>query len=156
MRLFSVRRLTAGEIALGRGVFADEIAWRAVRIAQAPKAGFAAMVPLGRTIVYSGWRAPADFNDASLDEQGWFVHELAHVWQAQRGVVLAAAKLAALGTRAYRYDAVAGARWGDFNIESQAEIARHLFLARRGAGVRGMAGRAWLENVWEGRSKPSA
>jgi len=151
MRLFDARPLTAGEIALGRSIFADEIAWPEVRIAQAPQAGFAAMVPFGRTIIYSKWLAPHDFTQATIDEQGWFIHELAHVWQAKRGVVLALAKLRALGKHAYRYEARAGARVSDFNIEGQAEIARHLFLARRGLSVSGMAARAWLEEVWARR-----
>ncbi|MBL8536247.1 MAG: hypothetical protein JNM59_02455 [Hyphomonadaceae bacterium] len=147
------RGLTVGERALGRSMFGDEVQWRAVRVAQASPLGFGAMVPLGRTIIFSKWRAHRDFARARLEDQGWFVHELAHVWQAERGTFLAAAKLAALGKRAYRYSSAPNAKLAHFNIERQAEIARHLFLARAGAAVEGAPPLAWLEAVWATRSK---
>ncbi|MBL8543674.1 MAG: hypothetical protein JNJ63_07665 [Hyphomonadaceae bacterium] len=146
------RALTAGEIALARPIFGDEIDWRRVRILQAPRAfGFGAMVPFGRTIVFSRWRAVNDFSQAPPVDQGWFVHELMHVWQAARGIVLASAKLNALGKQAYIYTPSAGARLRDYNIERQAEIARHLHLARIGAYEAGMPERAWLEAIWATR-----
>jgi hypothetical protein len=144
------RALTAGEIALGRSVFGDEIAWSKIRIFQGPRLGFGAMVPIGRTIVFSKWRAAHDFSVASMWDQGWFVHELAHVWQAARGVVLAAAKLGALGKGAYCYTPKSP-ELRAYNIECQAEIARHLFLARAGAAEKGAQSRQWLEETWASR-----
>ena len=144
------RALTAGEIALGRSVFGDEIAWSKIRIRQAPSLGFGAMVPLGRTIVFSKWRAAHDFSAAPLWDQGWFVHELTHVWQAARGVVLAGAKLGALGKAAYAYKAQAP-KFSAYNIERQAEIVRHLFLARLDEPVQGAPSREWLEEAWATR-----
>lgn len=144
------RALTAGEIALGRSVFGDDIAWPKVRIFQAPRLGFGAMVPIGRTIVFSKWRAAHDFSTASMWDKGWFVHELTHVWQAARGTVLAAAKLRALGKGAYCYTPKAP-RLGAYNIECQAEIARHLFLARAGAAEEGAPSKQWLEATWASR-----
>jgi hypothetical protein len=144
------RVLSEGEIALGRGIFGDEIDWPKVRIYQAPPLGFGAMVPVGRTIVFSKWRAAWDFADASRTEQGWFVHELAHVWQAARGVVLAGAKLGALGKGAYAYKPQAP-KLNGYNIERQAEIVRHLFLARAGAPEAGAPDLAWLEEAWASR-----
>jgi hypothetical protein len=146
------RALAASEVALGRSIFGDEIDWPRVHVLQAPAMGFGAMVPLGRTIVFSKWRAARDFAQAPLDDRGWFVHELAHVWQAAQGVVLAGAKLGAMGKAAYRYRARPGATLGDYNIERQAEIARHLYLARVGAAEPGMPPREWLERVWAGRA----
>ncbi|WP_395644502.1 hypothetical protein [Terricaulis sp.] len=151
MRPFARRSLTSGEIALGKSVFGDEIDWARVRLAQAPRLGFGAMVPLGRTIVFSKWSAAEDFSATSLYEQGWLVHELTHVWQARRGVVLAAAKLNAVGSGAYAYAPRADALLRDYNIERQAEIARHLFLARAGAAEEGQPDRKWLEAIWSGR-----
>lgn len=145
------RPLTPGEISLGQSVFGDEIDWPRVRIVQASGLGFGAMVPIGRTIVFCKWCAARDFADASLDEQGWFIHELMHVWQAARGVMLAGAKLGALGKGAYVYKARPGATLKNYNIERQAEIARHLFLARAGATEPGMPPSAWLEEVWAKR-----
>lgn len=144
------RALTAGEIALGRSVFGDEIAWGKIRIHQAPALGFGAMVPIGRTIVFSKWRAAHDFSAAPMWDKGWFVHELTHVWQAARGVFLAAAKLGALGKGAYAYKPQAP-KISAYNIERQAEIARHLFLARAGAPEEGAPSRDWLEQTWATR-----
>jgi hypothetical protein len=151
MRTFERRALTGGEIALGRGVFGEEIDWARVRVIQAPRLGFGAMVPLGRTIVFSKWRAVRDFTLASADERGWFVHELMHVWQAARGTALAAAKLGALGEKAYHYEPRPNARLKHYNIERQAEIARHLYLARIGAPESGAPPHDWLEEIWASR-----
>ncbi len=153
MRTGERRALNAREIALGRVVFGDEIAWPRVRIVQAPPLGFGAMAPFGGWIVFSKWRAPRDFAQAHVGEQGWLVHELAHVWQSERGMFLPALKLGALGKRAYAYKAHKLAAFGDYNIERQAEIARHLFLARVGACEEAMPDRDWLEAVWEKRAK---
>jgi len=144
------RPLSDGEVALARTVFADEIDWLRVRVMQAPSLAFGAMVPLGRTIVFSRWRAARDFATAPLDEQGWFVHELMHVWQARHGVPLALAKLGALGKLAYAYTPKPGAKLKHYNIERQAEIARHLFLARAGSQAQ-LPPREWLEQVWASR-----
>lgn len=151
MRGFERRPLTDGEIALARPLFAEAIDWPRVRITQLPPLNFGAMVPIGRGIVFSRWRAWRDFADAPLGQQGWFVHELAHVWQAGRGVVLAAAKLKALGKRAYAYEAHAGAKLKAYNIERQAEIVRHLFLARAGVAADNAPPLAWLEHIWAAR-----
>lgn len=144
------RRLTEGEAALGRGVFGAEIAWENVRIYQAPRLGFGAMVPLGRTIVFSKWRAAYDFAAAPMWDRGWFVHELTHVWQAERGVMLAGAKLGALGKGAYAYKP-AQPLFRTYNIERQAEIVRHLYLARSGEPAQGAPPLAWLEETWASR-----
>jgi hypothetical protein len=144
------RHLSEGEIALGRVVFGEEISWPNVRVLQGPSLGFGAMVPLGRTILFSRWRAARDFTQAPLDEQGWLVHELMHVWQAAHGVFLAGAKLGALGKLAYTYTPQPKAQLKDYNIERQAEIARHLFLARAGSEAE-IPPRDWLEDVWSSR-----
>lgn len=56
MPIWRRRRLNADEIALGRSIFGDEIDWSRVRVMQAPPLGFGAMVPRGRTVVFSRWR----------------------------------------------------------------------------------------------------
>lgn len=144
------RGLTPGEITIGRSVFGDEMVWRKIRIHQASALGFGAMVPLGRTIIFSKWRAAHDFAAAPIWDQGWFVHELTHVWQAARGVVLAGAKLGALGTAAYAYEPNTP-KLSAYNIERQAEIVRHLFLARADAPEQGAPSKDWLEKTWASR-----
>jgi hypothetical protein len=151
MRLYETRALTRGEIAFGMIVFRDELDWPRLRVMQAPRLGFGAMVPLGKTIVFSKWPAVRDFALAGAGEQGWFVHELMHVWQAAHGVPLALAKLGALGAKAYRYVPKPHAKLRYYNIERQAEIARHLYLARVGSPEEGAPGLDWLEDVWATR-----
>ena len=148
---FQRRRLTPGEIAMGRRMFGDEIDWARVRVMQAPAWGFFAMVPFGRTIIYAKLKAWRDFTGAPPEEQGIFVHELTHVWQAAQGLILAFAKLKALGRGAYRYQPRADAVLADYNIESQAEIARHLYEWRLGAPDPESPSRIWLEEVWARR-----
>lgn len=151
MAIWERRRLTEGEIALGRILFGDEIDWSSVRVLQAPPLNFGAMAPFGRSIVFSRWRAWRDFAKAPVAEQGWFVHELMHIWQARRGKFLPLAKLKAIGKRAYAYKAGPGLKLRDFNIERQAEIARHLWLARMHANAAEAPPRDWLEAVWATR-----
>jgi hypothetical protein len=148
MRVFERRPLTEGERAIARFMFWERFETSGVRVVQGPRSPFAAMVPRGRTILFSAWRARRDFARADAHERGWFVHELAHVWQARRGVVLATAKLAALGRAAYAYRFTPDKHFAAFNIEQQAEIARHLYLARIGEpDANGPA--LWeLEAVW--------
>lgn len=140
------RGLTAGEIAMARGMFATSIAYERVRIFQALPIGFGAMVPLGLTIIFARWRAAHDFADAPVEEQGWFIHEMAHVWQAARGVLLPLAKLKALGAGAYHVRLKPGQPLAAYNIEVQAEIARMVWCARCGASPPDMAlGAVWAQ-----------
>jgi hypothetical protein len=69
----------------------------------------------------------------SLQVQATFVHELTHVWQAQRGVFLPLAKLRAGDSAfSYAYDLASGTPFAALNIEQQAMIVEHAFLASRG------------------------
>lgn len=87
-----------------------------------------------RLIVWPAARLPRDFGAAPLAAQATFVHELAHVWQAQNGVRLLRAKLrAGDSAAAYAYDLTAGPDFRALNIEQQAMVVEHAFLAARGA-----------------------
>lgn len=84
-------------------------------------------------IVWPAAQLPADFAAAPLDRQATFVHELAHVWQAQNGVRLLRAKLkAGDSAAAYAYDLGGDPAFGELNIEQQAMVVEHAFLASRG------------------------
>lgn len=155
MAMVARRPLTAGERAIAHGMFGREIDADAVRIQQIPPAPFAAMVPHRHTILFSMWRAAQDFADVAAHERGWFVHELAHVWQARRGVLLAAAKLKALGRDAYAYRFEPGKPFAAYNIEQQAEIARHLYLHRIGEPDLRAPSHDYLEALWPIRSQLS-
>jgi hypothetical protein len=149
---FERRGLTVGERRLAELMFGDEIDARTVRLVQIPRATFGAMVPHRRTIIFANWRACRDFAHAPATERGWFVHELTHVWQAQRGAWLAAAKLTALGRDPYRYALAPGKPFWAYNIEQQAEIARHLYLARAGVPAPDAASMSLLNALWPVRS----
>lgn len=148
MQVGERRALTAGERALAAEIFVARLPLDALSLYQAPRLPFQAMVPMGKTIVFSLWRAARDFAHADRSEQGWLIHELAHCWQARHGVVLPLAKLRALGTRAYQYRLESGKPFSAYNIEQQAEIVRHLFLARAGAPEHGAPPLAQLEALW--------
>lgn len=84
-------------------------------------------------IVWPAARLPPDFGAAPLAVQGTFVHELAHVWQAQNGVRLLLAKLkAGDSAAAYAYDLTRSPDFRTLNIEQQAMVVEHAFLASRG------------------------
>jgi hypothetical protein len=132
---FRVRRLTAGERALGREVFGDSLALDRIRILAMPvwRRAFVAGPGL---IVWPARALPADFAAAPLETQASFVHELAHVWQAQKGVWLLPAKLkAGDSARAYAYDACDCADFAGLNIEQQAMVVEHAFLTARGGAA---------------------
>jgi hypothetical protein len=77
-----------------------------------------------------------DFSAAELNLQGHFIHEMAHVWQAQtRGrwyLVLRRHPFC-------RYDYAFKPGWPleRYGLEQQAEIVRHAFLLAHGAPVAG-------------------
>ena len=148
MKRGETRRLTRGEIALAAPVFGPAVSYEKVAIRQIWPLGFYAGVPLGRVIYFGAGRAPRDFSDAPVAAQGLFIHEMAHVWQAARGVFLAAAKVSALGRGAYAYTIEPGKPLSAYNIEAQAEIARHVFLCRLGAPWSDPFDAAALEKLW--------
>jgi hypothetical protein len=87
-----------------------------------------------RLVVWPKASLPADFGNAPLALQAAFVHELAHVWQAQNGVTLLIAKLkAGDSAAAYAYDLDLQPEFLKLNIEQQAMVVEHAFLAARGA-----------------------
>lgn len=103
-------------------------------------------------MVWPARSAPQDFEAAPLRLQATFVHELTHVWQAQRGTNLILAKLkAGDSAAAYAYDLAAGPGFARLNIEQQAMVVEHAFLASRGAATPFPAGLyADISPEWRG------
>jgi hypothetical protein len=149
---FSLRRLTAAERALGREVFGAALELGRVRILALPLWPRAFVAGPG-LIVWPRAALPDDLGAAPLGLQAVFVHELVHVWQAQRGVCLALAKIrAGDGPRAYAYDLAQAADFARLNIEQQAMVVQHAFLAARGALAPDAAELyARLSPAWRGR-----
>lgn len=76
-----------------------------------------------------------DFASAPLGRQGLFIHEMAHVWQHQRGVFL---PLQRHPFCRYAYALKPGQPLTAYGIEQQAEIIRHAFLLRNGTALPGV------------------
>lgn len=126
------RTLTGAERGLAHEMFGAELDCARVRIFAIPLWP-RAFVPGGRLIVWPARQALSDFSLAPLALQSVFVHELTHVWQAQAGVNLLAAKLrAGDGPAAYAYDLSKTCDFSKLNIEQQAMVVQHAFLAARG------------------------
>ena len=145
-----VRGLTEGEIALARSVFHDAIDYSKVRIANRSFIFFqperTLMAPMG-TIHFNpkGKLFKDDFSTASIEAQGDLIHELTHCWQWQKGIFL---PLKRHPFCRYDYAFKPGQAFDKYGLEQQGEIARHIFLLRRGRGVRGAPPLAQYESLW--------
>jgi len=135
--------LTQGEIALARTVFGDAIDYTSVRIKRRKWWPFQpkriTMAPDGHLYFHPQSHAYCDdFARATLLTQGFFIHELTHVWQTQvRGrwyLILHRHPFCRYG-----YTLKPGQRLTEYGIEQQAEIVRHAFLLRHGAKIAGVS-----------------
>jgi hypothetical protein len=147
------RRLTEGEAGLCAEMFGDGLDPARVRLFAQPLSWPVRAFVAGPSLVVWPWRsALADFAapGAPLPAQATFVHEMAHVWQAQNGVNLLIAKLrAGDGPAAYAYDLESGRDFARLNIEQQAMVIEHAFRASRGgAAPHGAQAYAALAGAW--------
>ena len=134
MKIPKLRHLTSSERALALEVFGTGLATERVRILALPWWRRAFVVGPG-LLVWPAETMPTDFGagDCPLAIQAVFVHELTHVWQAQRGVSLLLAKLrAGDGAAAYAYDLEQGPEFLALNIEQQAMVVEDAFRLSRG------------------------
>ena len=125
----SLRVLCQDERALISNVFGEVIESGRVRIFAIsfwPRA----FVLGGDLMVWPAKTAWSDFAQAPVETQAVFIHEMVHVWQAQQGANLLIEKLRA-GDRdeSYTYHLSDDCGFADFNIEQQAMIVQHAFLA---------------------------
>lgn len=140
------RVLTPGEVGLARSVFGDAIDYAPVMVIRRK---FFPLQPRGVTMAPMGSlhfhpAAPHycdDFAAASLAKQGHFIHEMTHVWQAQR---LGRWYLVLRRLPLCRYDYTLKPGWplARYGLEQQAEIVRHAFLLRNGEPVPGVSDKA--------------
>lgn len=133
------RSLTPGEIALARSIFGSAIDYSKVRLVLRKWWLFhprnAAMAPMGNIWFHpkgGGWSE--DFSKEPLLAQGFFIHEMTHVWQAQRRGRFYLPLMRHPFCR-YAYRLEEGKPFALYGIEQQAEIVRHRFLADRGVAV---------------------
>ena len=137
----SSRPLTPAEVALARSAFGPAIAYDRVRVHNRK---WWPLQPRRVTMAPDGdlWFHPAsglfcaDFCQQPLHLQGHFIHEMTHVWQAQKGGRWFLPLMRHPFCR-YGYDIVPGRPFDRYGLEQQAEIVRHAFLMRQGARVEG-------------------
>ena len=149
MTRFRLRRLTPAERALAAEMFGVGLHTARIRILALPLWP-RAFVAGGSLIVWPARDLPVDFGNAPIRDQATFVHELTHVWQAQRGVSLILGKLRAGDSpAAYAYDLTHETDFAALNIEQQAMVVEHAFAASRGqptpcdAELYGNMGHCW-------------
>ena len=94
--------------------------------------------------VAGGWSE--DFSREALGRQAFFIHEMTHVWQAQRKGLW---YLVLMRHPFCRYDYAIKPGWPleRYGIEQQAEIVKHAFQVRRGARVRGAMPRDVYDSI---------
>lgn len=80
----------------------------------------------------------SDFAEARPSLQGFFIHEMTHVWQAQVNGPLFL-PIRRVFSRRYDYALKPGWRLERYGVEQQAEIVRHAFMLRNGMVVRGVS-----------------
>lgn len=126
------RRLTTGERAAAREVFADALDYDRIRLYDR---AFMPLQPRGTAIAPNGaiyFRRCDCLDDFAVGwrSMAWLVHELTHVWQHQTGVWV---MLRGMVERRYRYGRLDPTRrlerWG---IEQQAAIVEDWFRITRG------------------------
>ncbi|MGE4322066.1 MAG: vgr related protein [Sphingobium sp.] len=130
-----------GEIALARSIFGRAIDYGRVRVHNRP---WWPLQPRGVTMAPDGhlWFHPDgglfcdDFCGTSLALQGHFLHEMTHVWQAQKGGRWYLPLMRHPFCR-YAYTIVPGRPFGRYGLEQQAEIVRHSFLLKQRQRVEG-------------------
>jgi len=137
----SSRPLTPAERALAASVFGGAIDYDRVRIHRRKwwplQLRGIVMAPDGQL-----WFHPDDnlcrddFGCAPLHLQGLFIHEMTHVWQAQRGGRWFLPLVRHPFCR-YRYEFIPDRPFHRYGIEQQAEIVKHAFLLRAGRTVPG-------------------
>jgi len=133
------RTLTSGEIEMARSIFGSAIDYSKVRLIRGKWWPFqprrSAMAPMGNIYFHpdgGGWSE--DFSKESLHAQGYFIHELTHVWQTQKGGRFYLPLMRHPFCK-YEYHLVPGRPFEHYGLEQQAEIIRHRFLADQGAAV---------------------
>jgi hypothetical protein len=93
------------------------------------------MAPIGDIWFHpdgGGWSQ--DFSNEPLGSQAFFMHEMTHVWQAQKAGRFYLILMRHPFCR-YDYRLQPGRPFSAYGIEQQAEIVRHRFLADRGLPV---------------------
>lgn len=152
----AARPLTEGEIAMSRSVFGETLDYGKVRLVRGRWWPFQprgiVMAPTGNIHFHPkdpNWRE--DFAAAEWSLQGLFIHEMTHVWQAQRSGRFYLPLMRHPFCR-YAYSYRPGRSFLRYGLEQQAELVRHAFLQRRGLLPARAADLADIETILPFRS----
>lgn len=135
----SKRPLTEGERRLVHEMFGDAIDCDEVTVRRSKFHPFhprtVLIAPMGHIHAHPESRLWSDdYSRERIGLQGLFLHEMAHVWQAQtRGRLYLLLMRHPFCRYRYRFDPEKP--FAAYGIEQQAEIIRHAFLLRRGVPV---------------------
>jgi len=145
------RPLTGGERALAGSMFGDAIDYEKVRVHRRKYWPFhpkqAIMAPDGDIWVHPKGRLwSEDYSAGPIGMQGLFIHEMTHVWQAQRSGKYFLPLMRHPFCR-YAYTVKLGWPLQRYGLEQQAEIIRHAFLLRHGRDFPGAPPLAQLESI---------
>lgn len=135
----TARPLTPGEVELAKRVFKDSIDYDKVKIHNEKYVAFqpdeSAMTPNGEIYAVGTNTYLKDYSDGRVYDRGFFIHEIAHVWQYQLNILNPIT--AAIGqyvlngfdySRAYAYELKPGKDLLDYSIEQQAQIIEDYYL----------------------------
>lgn len=140
----SCRHLTSGEIALARSVFGDAIDYTHIKIFNRPYmmvtgGHCGGMAPNGSIYVPEPGHRCDDYSAAPSHAQGFFLHEMTHVWQHQNGRDVRLEALCAWISRYFDYQATYPYElhdhtgFSDLCLEQQADAAKDYAALRRTA-----------------------
>ncbi len=138
--------MTAGEVELARSIFGNAIDYSLVKMKRRKffplQPRKVTMAPRGHLHFHPRGTAYCDdFSQTNLARQGFFIHELTHVWQTQsKGnwyLILNRHPFCR-----YDYALKPGQPLTAYGIEQQAEIVKHAFWLRRGAQIAGVSDKA--------------
>ncbi|MET0250443.1 MAG: vgr related protein [Sphingobium sp.] len=133
------RPLTSGEKSLAGGIFGQAIEYTKVRIHRRKywplQPRRVAMAPDGHLWLHpDGGLFCNDYAAQSIALQALFIHEMTHVWQAQRSGKWWL-PLMRHPFCSYDYKIEPGKLFARYGIEQQAEIVKHAFMLRQGITV---------------------
>jgi len=130
------RYLTAGEICYSRMIFKDAISYSRVkvynrewRVLLGLQKNDTVMTPNGNIYYPEGmFREDFSIGGPGDEDLRLFMHEMAHVWQYQRGYFVKWNGIRSFNKSRYSYNLSEGKRLSDYNMEAQADLLADYFL----------------------------
>jgi hypothetical protein len=139
----ATRNLTIGEIAMCKTIFGDSIKYSEVKV-HSDRIMIMGAMGLGGELYFPPKNFEADYSGNNIypATKAWFIHEMTHVWQYQKGYPVGTIgtdlQVKRIVVDPYKYDITASIPDGNgseifvtfqnYNMESQAEILCHYYV----------------------------